>query len=136
MPPTPAVSANARVLASLQKISGQLDTLIQAITDMHAAWATGLAELTADDPPLQPQWGTQKIATTGSAVILGDADLQVVVVQALHGNAGTVVIGNQSIGQTVGYELSTGQAVGVVVSNLNQLSVNGASGDGVSWLGT
>lgn len=124
---TATIYEQAQLLAD---ISRKLDVIAGRLGDIATL-------LTVEpDPPLEPHWGVTTIASTGVSKILGSAAVSVVVVQALPGNGHNVEVGNQSVSQTGGYTLQAGQAVGVAVDNLHQLSVNGTAGDGVCWVGT
>lgn len=134
MPPAPRAPAGpSRVTVAA---SPQLDTIITLLEGIGDKLDALAGELVEDDTPLQMQFGQVTVATTGVAVRLGFASVTAVVVQALVGNASTVVIGTEGVGQTAGYQLQAGQAVGVNVEGLYQISVNGVSGDGVCWIGS
>lgn len=86
--------------------------------------------------PTTVQYGQTTISVTNTAVQLSNQAVSGVVVQALAGNAGNVVIGDSSVTTGNGFQLQPGQATGIAISNVNKLYVNGTSGDGVCWLGS
>lgn len=131
VPRAPAGPSRVTVAAS-----PQLDTIITLLEGIAANLDTITAQLSEEDSALQAQFGQVKVVNTGTAVRLGFANVSALVVQGLKGNAGTVTIGTEGVGQTAGFELQAGQAVGVNVEGLYQLSVNGAAGDGVCWIGS
>lgn len=133
------MAAKPDAVSLLQEVSAKLDTLasmLEPLAGIPDAIVSAMPDPPEPDPPTQPTWGWRLVETTGTAVILGNADIQAVVVQALPSNGANVVIGNQSIGRALGYPLAPGQQVGVYVDNLYQLSVNGTAGDGVAWIGS
>ena len=80
--------------------------------------------------------GQVTVAVTNTAVQLSAGVCVGVVVQALAGNAGNVVIGDSSVTTANGMQLQPGQATGVAIDNINKIYVNGTAGDGVCWIGS
>jgi hypothetical protein len=86
--------------------------------------------------PTAVKYGQATVAVTNTAVALTSNVVTGVVVQALAGNAGNVVVGDSSATTANAYQLQPGQAVGVSIDNTNRLYVNGTAGDGVCFIGS
>lgn len=87
--------------------------------------------------PTSPKYGQVKVSVTNTAVQLTSNVLTVgVIVQALLGNVGNVVIGDSSVTTSNGFQLQPGQATSAALLNVNGLYINGTSGDGVCFLGS
>lgn len=83
--------------------------------------------------------GTTLVAVANTAVVLHAAlQVQMVAVEALSTNAGSVRIGVSTVTNdntaTGGLELAPGAMLAFPVVDLSQVWVTGAAGDGVTWL--
>lgn len=79
--------------------------------------------------------GQTTVAVTNTAVQLASNTCKNgVIVQALAGNAGNVVVGPSGVTTANGFQLQPGQATSVAISNTSALWANGTSGDGVCWI--
>lgn len=81
--------------------------------------------------------GQVTVAVTNTAIVIsGSASVSGVIVQALAGNVGNVVVGANTVTTANGFQLQPGQATSVAIDNLNKIFVNGTSGDGVCFIGS
>jgi len=84
--------------------------------------------------------GVTKVSVTGTAVVLHAAQAcQVAMVKARKANVGTVYVGTSSVTNdetagTGGLQLSPGDVITFSETDLSHLYINGAAGDGVSYL--
>lgn len=77
---------------------------------------------------------TVAVSSTAVSISASQAVKNGVIVQALAGNAGNVVVGSSSVTTVNGYQLQPGQATSVAVSDLSAVYVNGTAGDGVCFI--
>lgn len=143
----------AAVLAAVDGLELGIDNLdlsvdnINLNTDgLEAALASILAKLQAtiavtgtffQATPATPRNGRATIAVTNTAAVLsGSLAVYGVIIQALAGNGGNVVVGDSGVTAANGYELQPGQATSIAIDNVNKMYVNGTAGDGVCWMGS
>jgi hypothetical protein len=81
--------------------------------------------------------GQTTVTTPGTAVPLGNGDLDAGVrIKAFSGNTGDLYVGDSTVDST-GYILSPGEEVFVEISQLSRVWLDAATGsDGASYLGT
>jgi hypothetical protein len=89
-----------------------------------------------------PLVGQVKIASTGTAINLPNQDLvNGIIISAPSGNAAPIAIGNKTVTNTAngtgnGYLLAAGASISFAVNNVNNIWINGTSGDYISWAGS
>lgn len=119
-------------LLAVSTADGRTIVTLEADPTTHGLQVTTTSTLSA-----APVYGQKTVAVTNTAVVLQTHALTTgVIVQALAGNVGNVVIGDASVTTANGFQLQPGQATSAAVTNTNALYVNGTAGDGVCFIGS
>ena len=115
-------------------------TVVQATVARTVTNILGYGSLQADvqvqrHVPSDEMHGGQTTNTTpGTAVALGTAHCDAVVVKALTGNAGIAYVGDSGMAQNQ-FELNAKEAVSLGIAYLGSVFIDvDNSGEGVSWL--
>lgn len=137
---TNTIDANVTNLPEPVDVSGATVS-VQEDTPLDVSGAT----VTVDDPALDNEsnlsYGQDTVSTSGTAVALNGGtsqtvpDGKAVSIAANSGNAGSVYVGDSSVGTASGRELQPGGDISLAVSDVASIYVDADNGgDGVSWI--
>lgn len=117
------------------KVNVNVSNATLAVTQSTSPWVVSGTVTANPTTPTALFTGQTLVAVTNTAVaISGSQAVSGIIVQALSGNAGNVVVGPSGITTSTGFELQPGQATSVAIDNLNKLFVNGTAGDGITYI--
>lgn len=141
------IALTKRISQWLNTMAGYLQSLATTIsgtslrvlaTQVTSPWVvSGSVTATPAALPAAPVNGRAVVLVTNTAVQLASNVLvNGVIVEALAGNSDNVYVGNSTVTTANGYELQPGGATSAGVLNTSAIWVNGASGDGVAFIGS